>query len=142
MNEQELLAKLKKIKALYEGALSDGEKQASAEAMKRVQERLDKIKRTEIAMEFKFCLSDLYQRRLWVAILRKNGISPYRYKRQKYTTVMARMPKSICTSLWNEFKELSEVLRQYLDELTNTIIQGSVHEDTSEATIIQGELTG
>ena len=42
--------------------------------------------------------------------------------------------------LWPEFKELSSVLAQYLDEVTTRLIRDEVHGDTSEAHEVQQPL--
>ena len=45
---------------------------------------------------------------------------PYRYKRQRYTTVMARVPTMFLhPTLWPEFRELSRTLQQILLEVPN-----------------------
>jgi len=47
---------------------------------------------------------------------------------------MLRVPKQFIDQvLWPEFKELSSVLAQYLDEVTTRLIRDEVHGDTSEA---------
>ena len=51
----------------------------------------------------KFQLADEWRRRLMVALLRRYGLRPYRYSGQRYTTVMARVPKSFVDgTLWPE----------------------------------------
>ena len=46
--------------------------------------------KTERPAEVQFTLPDRWQRRLFTALARRYGIEPYRYKRQRYTTVMLR----------------------------------------------------
>ncbi len=38
-------------------------------------------------------MGDMWSRKVFVALLRRYGIRPYRYKRQRYTTVMAKVSK-------------------------------------------------
>ncbi|MFP4099057.1 hypothetical protein [Coleofasciculus sp.] len=67
----------------------------------------------------------------------------YRYYRQKYTTVMARVPVSfVDETLWPEFQQLDETLRSYLEEVTNRVISTSIYADSSEAEVRQGRLKG
>jgi tRNA nucleotidyltransferase (CCA-adding enzyme) len=65
------------------------------------------------------------------------SIHPYRYYRQKHTTVMAQVPHGFVKDiLWPEFSELNETLRKYLDEVTERIIAESVCPDNSEAEVL------
>ncbi|MFQ5412411.1 MAG: hypothetical protein ACE5EC_08925, partial [Phycisphaerae bacterium] len=74
--------------------------------------------------------------RLFVALLRRYGIQPFRYYRQRRTTVMARVPASFLDrTLWPEFHELNQTLRAYLDDVTNRVIAESLHADASEAEV-------
>jgi hypothetical protein len=48
-------------------------------------------------VEFRFSLADQWSRHLLVALLRRYGIKPYRYSRQRRTTVMV-IPVSVASS--------------------------------------------
>ena len=62
------------------------------------------------------------------------GINPYRYPRQKYSTVMVRAPGSfIHDTLWPEFLELDKILCDQLAEITERLIAEAVFADSSEA---------
>ena len=64
----------------------------------------------------------------------RNLLEPYRYKRQRYTTVMVRVPKSfVGTMLWPEYQELRAALNEYLTEATERIIREEVYGDAREA---------
>ena len=81
-----------------------------------------------------FSLPDQWSRKLFLALCRRYGLKPYRLYRQRASTVMLRVPKQFVDQvLWPEFKELSAVLAQYLDEVTTSLIRKEVHGDTSEA---------
>jgi hypothetical protein len=68
-----------------------------------------------------------------LALLRRYGIAPFRYRGQRYTTVMARVsPRFVKETLWPEFEELDSTLRTYLDEVTARVVAQVIHEDTSE----------
>jgi tRNA nucleotidyltransferase (CCA-adding enzyme) len=82
-------------------------------------------------------MADLWSRKLFVALLRRYDIRPYRYYRQRYTTVMARIPKQFLDdTLWPEFLELNATLRQYLDEVTARVVSEGVYADSSEAEVV------
>jgi hypothetical protein len=81
-----------------------------------------------------FTLPDRWQRRLFSALCRRYGLEPYRYKRQRFTTVMVRAPKSFVTeTLWPEYLELKGALDAYLNEATERIIRDEVYRDDGEA---------
>ena len=140
MHEAELLEKLRKIERLYAGAATPGEKEAAADAMRRIQQRLKKTEKAERPIEYKFTLVDGWSKKLFIALLRRYDLRPYHYARQRRNTVMVRVPKSfVDDTLWPEFLELSEVLQQYLEDITHRVISGSIHADASEEDIIAGE---
>lgn len=138
-SEAQLREKLRKIAALFEGATTTGERAAAAAAMERIKKGLGSApagvkKRPEPATEFQFSLPDRWQRRLFSALCRRHRLEPYRYKRQRHTTVMVRVPKSFVeTTLWPEYQELKEALNEYLTEATERIIREEVFGDANEA---------
>ena len=132
--EQELREKLRRIEALYAGATTEGERIAAAAAMDRITKRLRQAERTEPAIEMKFTLADEWSRKLFVALCRRYGMQPYRYSRQRYTTVMLRAPRSfLLGTLWPEYKEISAALQAYLQDATDRIIREEVFGDAGEA---------
>lgn len=132
--EQQLREKLRKITALFEGAVTDGERQAAAAAIERIHQALAAAIKTRPLPEIKFSMVDLWQRRLFTALCRRYGLEPYRYKGQRYTTVIVRVPgEFVDKTLWPEFLELQEALRAYLNEATERIIREEVYRDVGEA---------
>jgi len=131
--EAELREKLRKIYALFEGAKTPGEREAAAAAMGRVRQALAAAKPREQPVEYKFALPDRWQRRLFTALCRRHGLEPYRYKGQRYTTVMLRARPSLVDSvLWPEFREIKLVLDEYLNEATERIIREEVYGNDRE----------
>jgi hypothetical protein len=140
VTEDDLIRKLEAIEALFAGAKTDGERIAAAEARRRIQTRLRDLGRREPPREYKFSLGDSWSRRLFVALLRRYEIRPYRYRRQRHTTVMARVSKPFVDQvLWPEFVELDRALRQHLEQVTERIIARAVHENREEAEEVQEE---
>jgi hypothetical protein len=140
MREQDLLDKLSKIERLYAGAATPGEKEAAADAMERIKRRLGETTKIERPIEYKFTLADGWSKKLFTALLRRYELRPYRYSRQRRNTVMVRVPRSFVNeTLWPEFLELSKVLQAYLDEVTERVISGAIHETEGEEEIIAGE---
>jgi hypothetical protein len=142
MNEHELLEKLRKIERLFAGATTPGEKEAAADAMRRIQSRLKELTHQEGKRpgEYKFTLVDGWSKKLFIALLRRYGLHPYRYARQRRNTVMVRVPaRFVEETLWPEFMELSTVLQDYLREITDRVIAEGIHRDMGEAEVIAGE---
>jgi hypothetical protein len=134
ITERDLREKLRKITALFEGAATAGERNAAAAAIERVKQALSGFRQTEQPVEMQFSMADLWQRRLFMALCRRYGLEPYRYRRQRYTTVLVRAPKSFVNkTLWPEYLELRDALHEYLNEATERIIREEVYGDSREA---------
>lgn len=132
--EQELRQKLRKIAALFEGATTAGERDAALAALQRVRAALKAAEQIERTIEMNFRLPDRWSRRLFLALCRRYGLRPYRYPRQRYSTVVLRAPKSfIEQTLWPEYIEISQALDEYLNEATERIIREEVFRDADEA---------
>ncbi len=136
MDEHTLAEKLRRIEALFAGAATEGERQAAAEATKRITARLHEVRDSDPPVEYRFSMGDQWSRRLFTALLRRYGLEPYRYARQRYTTVMVRVPKSfVDQTLWTEFQQLSDTLKTYLAEVTDRVIGQTIHSDVSEPVV-------
>jgi hypothetical protein len=139
MDEAALIERLRRIEALHAGATTDGERLAAAEAKARIQLRLREISKSDPAIEFRFTLADGWSRKLFVALCRRYGVVPYRYRGQRRTTVMAKLSRRFVEeTLWPEFEQLSNVLRKHLEEITERLISTAVHENVSEADEVAG----
>src|SRR3977135_2547899 len=91
--EAQLREKLRKIEALFAGAGSAGERLAAEAARQGVRARLADLGRSDPAIEMQFRLPDQWARRLFLALCRRYGLNPYRYRRQRLTSVMVRVPR-------------------------------------------------
>jgi hypothetical protein len=141
MTREEIIAKIRKVEALFGGSEIAGEKNAAASALERLNAQLATFPENKI--EFKISLPDPWKRQLFVALVRRHGLYPYRQSRQRQATVMVRdTPSHMNQILWPEFQELSKLLHAYLDEATRDIISRGVHGDLSEASESPGLMTG
>ena len=132
--EQLLRKKLRKIEALFAGGATEGERVAAGAAVKRIRERLGQAADKEKEIEVKFSISDTWSRQLFVALCRRYGLRPFRYRRMHQQSIIVRAPKSFVEQvLWPEFEELSAALTAYLSEITEKIIREEVHGETGEA---------
>jgi hypothetical protein len=133
-DQHKLFETLRKIEALYAGAATPGERDAAAGARERIRARLKSIGEQERSQEYRFSMDNPWSRKIFVALLRRYGIEPYRYSRQRRNTVMARVPPSFLdTTLMPEFEEMNRALFDHLDRITNDIISQEISTDTSDA---------
>jgi hypothetical protein len=134
MSENQLREKLRKIEALYAGAKTDGEKAAAGAAADRIRAKFENARKQEEAREFKFSIPDPWSRQLFIALCRRYGIKPFRYRRMHHQTVIVRAPGSfVQKTLWPEYEELSAALTMHLADITTKIIREEVHEATQDA---------
>jgi hypothetical protein len=134
MDEARLIEKLKLIEALFAGATTPGERVAADAARLRILERLKTFEVADPPVEYKFTLGDLWARRVFVALLRRYDLKPYRYRGQRYTTVMVKVSKKFVEeTLWPQYQQISETLRTYLSEVTDRVVSQVLSEDLSEA---------
>jgi hypothetical protein len=132
--EAQLRERLRKIEALFAGAGTAGERLAAEAALDRVRSRLAAMNELDPAVEMQFSMPDQWSRRLFLALSRRYGLQPFRYRRQRLTTVVMRVPRGFVDQvLWPEFQELNKALVQYLNDVTLRVIREEVHGDASEA---------
>ena len=106
----DLRDRLRKIEALFAGGGTPGERDAAEAALGRVKARLADRVRRDPPIEMQFSLADQWSQLLFNALCRCYGLRPYRDKRQKRTTVVARLLQSFLEQiLWPEFNELDRV---------------------------------
>lgn len=131
---RKLIQKLRLIEALHAGATTDGERAAADNARQRIREKIGQYEKPDPPIEYKFTLNNSWSRRLFVALLRRYEIKPYRYYRQRYNTVMAIVSKGfVDKTLWPEFVELDNELTRHLDQVAERIIKEAIYADSSEA---------
>ena len=132
--ETQLREKLRKIEALFAGAGTAGERLAAGAALERVKARLAELGQRDSAIEVQYSMPDQWSRQLFMALCRRYGLKPFRYRRQRHNTVMLRVPQGFSESvLWPEFTQLNQALRTYLNEVTLRVIHEEIHSDASEA---------
>jgi len=138
IDEAGLIERLRLVEALHAGAATEGERMAAEAARQRILDRLRLREAEDPPVEYRFSMGDMWSRKVFVTLLRRYGIKPYRYSGQRYTTVMARLSKKFVNeTLWPEFQEISEVLRAYLSEVTDRVVSQVIHQDSSEAEVIK-----
>lgn len=142
-DDQQIREKLAKIKALFAGATTPGERQAAQAALNRVQQRIDGIPQPQVVadppIEFRFSLTNPWSLRLFLALARSKGYRPYRHPRMRRTSVCVMIGKIVVnTDLWPEYLEMNKVLTEYLGELADHIIADCINPDRSDAEVVAG----
>ncbi len=133
--EGTLLEKLRKIEALHAGTKVDGEREAAKLAAERIRARLKELRGREKELVLRYSLADPWKRKLFVALCRRYGLSPYREPGQRHSSVLVRAPETFQrTTLWPEFEALASELDKHLEQLTEHVIREAIHADTSDAT--------
>jgi hypothetical protein len=131
--EERLIERLRKIESLFARPATAGERVAAGNAAERIRRRLRNLEKVERPIELKFSLPDAWSRSLFVALLRRYEVEPYRYRGQRRTTVMARVTRTFASEvLWPEFQQLNETLREHLESVTHRVIQQAIHGDDAE----------
>jgi hypothetical protein len=142
-DDKQIREKLAKIKALFAGATTPGERQAAQAALNRVQQRIDGIPQPQAVVdppiEFRFSLTNPWSLRLFLALARSKGLKPYRHPRMRRTSVCLMIGKvAVNTDLWPEYLEMNKVLTEYLGELADHIIADCINPDRSDAEVVAG----
>ena len=138
--EQQLIAKLRKIEALFARPGTDGERRAAENASNRIRARLNALEDVEPAIEFRFSLTDAWSRSLFIAVLRRHGLRPYRYHGQRRTTVMVRVVKTyVDTTLWPEFLQLQTVLHEHFEAVTRRVIAQAIGTEEGDVELREGQ---
>lgn len=141
MDEARLLEKLKAIEALHAGAATDGERVAAASAHARILARLQDERAKDHEIEMAFTLQNPWSCSLFIALCRRYGLKPYRYRRQRRTTLNVKAPRSFINgTLWPEFCAIDAELMRHIDEITHRIIASAIPGDTAAADELAGVL--
>ena len=135
--DEQLRAKLRKVEALYFGAGTAGERDAAGAAVERLRAKLAEVGRQEPPTELQFSMPDPWAVRLFVALCRRYGFRPYRYPRQRRTTIMVRAPRRFFDAVvMRQFADMHADLWCHFEETTERVIREAVHSDTTDAEII------
>lgn len=135
--EDRLRERLEKAERLFFGAATTGERDAAEAAIERLKAKLAESARQDPPVEMKFSMPDAWSVKLFVALCRRYGLQPYRYARQRRTTVMVRAPRAFFDAVvWQPFSVLHVDLLMFFEETTERLIREAVHGDTADAAIM------
>lgn len=92
--EDRLQQRILKAERLYFGAATAGERDAAEAAIERLKAKFAESTWRDPPIEMKLSMPEPWSVQLFVALCRRNGLKPYRYARQRRTTVMVRAPRT------------------------------------------------
>ncbi len=124
MTEAELKRKLAAVEAMVVGAMTEGERAAAQHVLQNLKQKVP----VESCEDLGFTVHDVWARKLFMAMLRKAGLEPFRLRGQRRTTIMVHGRKSLVDLIWKEFLEASRTLTEYLAEVTDRVIRESLGE--------------
>lgn len=133
---EKLREKLRLVESLYLRPGSEGERSAAEGARSRLQERIEQLE-SDIEEEYQYSLPDRWSRHLFLAVMRRHGIEPYRYKGQRYTTVMVRASERRLAAILPEFRALNEILVEGLHKITDDLITSTIFANSSDETEVK-----
>ena len=137
VGDEKLRERLAKVEALFRQAGSPGEQAAAGAAMERLRGRLGNADEDGgPETELQFSLPDMWSVRLFVAVCRKHGLRPFRYARQRRTTVMVRaQERSFDRVVWPEFSRLQTELELYFQDVADYLITRAMGSDGDDSAI-------
>ena len=140
VEDDALRVRLSKLEALFARAGTIGERDAAGAAIERLQ---DRIGGTDAEIELKFSLPDIWSVRLFVAVCRKHDVRPYRYSRQRRTTVMVKASERFFDRVvWPEFSSLQSELELYFEETVDHLITTAMRSDGDDSGLEAAQLPG
>lgn len=143
---REIADRLAKLEALFARGATEGERAAAGAAIERLQARLepeDAAARDEPEVELQYSLPDVWALRLFIALCRKAGVRPYRYARQRRTTIMVRVrPSAFDRTVMAEFNALHRALTDTFGEIVEHLIADAMHGDGDDSTLNQPRIGG
>jgi hypothetical protein len=120
-DEQRLKQKLRAIEALFAGATTPGERDAADRARERIAARLKELQ-GDAQVEWQFSLTP-WSRRLMIALAKRYGMNPYRYKRQRRATLVVRASERFLKEIFlPEFDRMDQTLHEHLDAVTERVL--------------------
>ena len=142
-SDRDIREKLAKLEQLFARGATPGERAAAGAARDRLQASLnvEAAHDAELEIELQYSLPDVWSVRIFVALCRKHGVRPYRYPRQRRTTVMVRARQAdFERTVAAEFRTLYREVTAYFDETVNHLIADAMKSDGDDETLEQRQL--
>jgi len=139
----DIAARLAKLETLFARGATEGERAAAGAAIERLRARLAEEARTarEPEIEVQYSLPDVWSLKLFLALCRKAGVRPYRYPRQRRTTVVVQVQRSVFErTVMAEFDALHRELTAAFTDIVEHLIADVMHGDADETGLDQPRL--
>jgi hypothetical protein len=121
--EDKLIDRLRTIEATFAGST---EADSADRARARILAIIAELATKEPPVEFQMSARDFWSYRILVALLRRYGVKPYRYPRQRPTTVMAKMSPSFAHEIFvPEYRRFSSAIEEYFHGITERVVARS-----------------
>ncbi|ULB11872.1 hypothetical protein ORIO_18765 [Cereibacter azotoformans] len=134
--DEDIRMKLAKLEALFARGATAGERAAAGAALDRLQARIAAEAPSEPETEVQYSMPDSWSVRIFVALCRKHGVRPYRYPRQRRTTIMVRARASeFERTVLAEFQTLHSELVAYFDGTVDHLIADAMKSYGDDATL-------
>lgn len=134
-DEERLKEKLRSIEALFSGATTEGERDAADRARQRIAARLAELM-PERQVEWQFSL-DPWSRKLLVGLARRYGLKPYRYRRQRYSTlIVCASERFLKETFLPEYDAMSKTLHEHLSQVAERVVAEVLNADKSEPAVV------
>lgn len=135
---EKLLERMRRIEALYVRTDVPGERVAAGNALEGILKQIQEQQQVEQPIEYQLSIGDVWSRRLFMALARRYKLSPYRYPRQRHSSIMIKAPKSFIENvLWPEFQQLWQLLSAHLSEVTEQVISQGLGTNGAEAPVVE-----
>ncbi len=134
-DEDRLKQRLRSIESLFAGATTPGERDAADRARDRIAARLAGLQQDD-QVEWQFTLTR-WSRRLLLALARRYGLQPYRYKRQRRTTLIIRASERFLRETFlPQYDRMCDTLYDHLDAVTERVVSEVLHNDAGEVAVV------
>jgi len=88
-------------------------------------------------------MPDPWSVRLFIAFCRRYDLKPYRYPRQRRTTITVRAPRRFFDAVvWQQFSDIHTVLWAHFEATTERLIRETINADTTDAETLVEALSG
>ena len=114
---------------------ADKARRRAAETITRIKSGEERVEKAAVRLS----LPDVWSVRLFVAVCRKHGVRPFRYRRQRRATVMARIGQGLLVRvLWPDFERLHDELESYFEDVTDHLIEEALGSDGEDGGLGRG----
>jgi hypothetical protein len=126
-DEEKLIDQLRAIEAAFAGVTADdqveSERGGGDPVRTKILARMAELEKRDPPEEIQLSSSDIWSNRVLLALLRRYGLTPYRYPRQRATTVMVMVSPSFAQEiLVPAYERIADALFRHLHVVTHRIV--------------------